>query len=640
MKLLFQKLLPAAAVLLFTIQVTAQDKVLRHIPAQTSQIVQIDLQRLQQFMKWEEVLQLPSMAQLAKIRESSKNREQFFTYLENPSTTGIDLSTPLYFFSHHSFENYIEGYKGLAGKISNLQQFTTWALNMNKTIALTKPGRVKTLIKDDMALIWDTENFVIVNDLMARRHRETPLDTSIINTFKGQQGDTLSDAFANLMKFLAPAIGELVAEKVTRSFDENAPMPVLDNRMLALFRQSEPIKVWNYNVIPGGINTFINPVNILTGAAGRNNGQTAIIATTSTLNFDNGRAFYSSHSYMNGQLEKFFSNTDRQPFDIGMIQNIGIQKLVGFISLKLNMQSLSELLKDQMDKNEEGGLFEKMIKNGISPSDMLTAFTGDVFIGCSHPGREKEEVPPALVAMLKISNIEAAERILNKWKADAQESDRRKNEWYGMNKDKTLVIFSTSKETAEAFIAGNGMANDKTLEEEIKANPFYLQVNMNELYTIMMRMETPKKEKEKAVAELLNNIQLFKITAGKYEQGAVSLQYELSFNNKEDNGFRQMMLMYDKIITNLLSEPETPANSYTMPREEVIINGQPRKSKKKEDAPVIVEEAEIGAINQEGEKVEMLPPPPPPPPPPRPKAVYKHTPQKETVKPGNPGKKE
>lgn len=592
MKLLYRKLLLTTAGLLFISSITAQDEVLRHIPARTSQILQVDLQRLQQFMKWEEILQLPAMKTLSERKNPGKEAgEEFFEYLENPSVTGIDLESSLYVFSHRSFENYADAFTGVAGKIKDLQQFTAWVLKMNKSIALTKAGRVKTFVKDDVAFVWDTENFVVINDIMSAFNKTSvPMDTALLNSIKPMPGDTIPEVYTSFMKLFGKPAGEPIAEEVIKSFSEDAPMPVFDNRMLALFRQTEALKVWNHNSIPGKLTALFNPMQILTRAKGTEE-KPVFITSTSVLNFDNGRAIYLSRTYLDEQLDKFFSRTNKQPFDISMIENVGLQKLVGFLTLKVNMRSLGEMFADVIAK-EEDGPFEKMKKNGIEPADLLSAFTGDVFIGCTHPGREREDVPPSLVAALKINDPAAAERLLNKWKEDAGESKRRKNEWYGMNEAKTMLIISTSKENAESFLLkSTGVANDKELEEQVTANPFYLQLNVNELYNVMIRLEQPKREKEKMLADMLSDIQQFKITAGKYENGALLLDYELAFNNKEDNGFRQMMLMYDKLFRNMMSTVSEP-QIMEMPREGVIIDGEFRKG----DIPA--------------------PPPPPPPPPP------------------------
>lgn len=635
MKRFLQKSLPVAAILVLSLSLTAQDNTLRHIPAGTAQIVQLDLQRLQQFMKWEEVRQLPSIAQLVENKDGSKDREQFFKYLEKPSVTGIDLSTPLYFFSHRSLEHYLEGYKGLAGKISNLQQFTAWALDVNSTIALTRPGRVKTLIKDELAFIWDTENFVIVNDLMTHRRKAQHIDTSIINTLKQHQGDSLSEAFASLLKFMAPITGEPVADKVTRSFDENAPMPESDSRMLALFRQTEPLKVWNSNTISGGLNTLINPAQIIAGVTGKREEKTSVIATASVLNFDNGRAFYTSRTYLDQQLEQYFSNPQKQPFDINITQHIALDKLIGFLTLKLNMRSLGELLREAVLKEgkEKDGLFEKMKQDGFELSDIVDAFTGDVFAGCIHPGNAGNDVPPSLVVALKVNNITAAEKIMNKWKEKAEAGERKKNEWYGLNEDKTLLLFSTSQEAAEKLMTSKtAVPHDKTLDEEIKANPFYMQLNMNELYNIMIRMEQPVREKEKAMAEMMSDIQQFRLTAGKFQNGSVLFDYELAFNNKEDNGFRQMMQMFDKMFRSITSSFEAPDNNIVMPGEAEVIDADAQKSSSPA-APV--EKIMIVPADPEGIK-EIVPPPPPPP---HPKARFKILTKKEAAKPKTTNKK-
>lgn len=612
MKLLHQKLLLTATALLFISSLTAQDEVLRHIPARTSQIVQVDLQRLQQFMQWEEILQLPAMKTLSERKTLGKESgEGFFEYLENPSVTGIDLGSSLYIFSHRSFQNYADAFTGVAGKIKDLQQFTAWVLKINKTIALTKPGRVKTFIKDNVAFVWDTENFVVVNDIMSAFNRTSaPMDTAVLNSIKPLPGDTVPEVYRSFMKLFGKPPGEPVAEEVIKSFNEDAAMPAFDNRMLALFRQTEPLKAWNYNSIPGKLAALFNPMQLLTNAKGTEE-KPVFITSASVLNFDNGRAFYLSRTYFDEQLDKFFSGTNKQPFDVSMIQNVGLQKLVGFLTLKVNMRSLGELFADVMAK-EEDGPFEKMRKNGMNPADLLTAFTGDVFIGCTHPGREREDVPPSLVAALKINDLAAAERVLNKWKEPGEESKRKKNEWYGMDEAKTMLIISTSKENAGSFLSkSTGATNDKELEEQVKANPFYLQLNVNELYNVMMSLERPKKEQEKMLADLLSNVQQFKITAGKYESGALLLDYELAFNNKEDNGFRQMMLMYDKLFRSMISnfsERETMEI-----QREVIIDSALQKTDipmppppPPPPPPAMIEEMKIGTIDQEGVKEEVV----------------------------------
>lgn len=536
---LFTKQIPALAIGILLLQpATAQlSEAIKHIPEGCTQVMQVDLGYLQQLMKWEEFSHLSFVQSLKEKNNPPKDRPALVDILPNPSETGIDLGQQLYTFSRSHFgEGDFEYFNGVTGKIANLQQFTTWALKMNNTITLTKPGRVKTIVNKKAAYIWDTEYFTIVSD---------PINES----------GKLFNRFENGGK---QEVKEPVFTRIAKTYEEGAIIPAIDARMASLFQQKAPVKVWNMKMKHGMAGVITDPAKIFSALI---EGEQSVSA--SILNFENGRAFFTSRTWLDPELDKLISG-NKTPFNTALAQHVQLDKIPGFLSLKLNLARLSEFLAMVPKKRKDG---MDMGRLGINTSDMEAAFGGDLFVGLLRAGDKENLIKPGLIAAVTIKDATAFARVMDSIKATLNE--RLKNRiFYAVDAANKIFVAGSSQEDVDAFVKGSYPEQDKDLLAQITGNPFFMHIDITKLYKELMLLEEPVSEKDKMFSSMLNGLQNFSATAGKYENGTLLLDYELGFVNKEDNGYRQMILMYDKLLTGMMqSGKPAEGDTLTMPVE-------------------------------------------------------------------------
>ncbi len=497
-----------------------QNQAFKHIPEGCTQVMQLDMASMQQFMKWEEFNRLSFFNELKQRAGTDKEQKALAEVLLNPEETGIDLNQQLYVFSKRFYEDgEFEYYNGVTGKIGNLQKFTAWALKMNHTIALTQPGRVKTIVNRKSGYIWDTEHFAIVSDPMNETQK----------------------AFQLLQKEKIPA-NEPVFNLIARTFTEGAPAKATDPRMVALFQQNAPLKVWNMNAKHGAAGAITDPSKIFSALV---NAKGTVSA--STLNFENGRALFSSRTWFGENLDKIFSGA-KTPFNSNLLKHVQPGKIPAFLTLKLNPARVKEFV-EMVPGNWKTEF--NLNKSGISAADLEAAFKGDLLVALLRTGDKENLLHPGLIAAFTINDVAACTRVLDSLKPRLSESEKRRI-FFAVDLPNKIFVIGSSQQEVDAFVQGNYPEQEEDLLNQVTGNPFFLNINFATLYQQLLQIEKPKTEKDMRFAAVLESMEHLRATAGKYENGTMLLNYELGFMNKEDNGLRQMVLMYDKLLTGIM----------------------------------------------------------------------------------------
>lgn len=567
MKLLFtleKKIVAAIIMLLIQFQAISQSNPLfNYIPTEATSVIHADILRMYQKSS---AADLQNSFLYKLLNQHGETAGEFF---KNPAKTGIDFSAGIVVVMAAKENFFPRNRPTIYFKLKDPAAFTAFMQQMHTQKHGEVSGEEENIIRQygtdhiilseyKMSAGWNNEVAVFTElpgeyDYTDVTHVEAVVDT--VTTYETDSAIVAPDTA--VMTFNTISLAEqrkqrAMAEQKNRQllFDLLTPRYsdfFANNEFRDMLQQPADIRVWSTGGVKKPFSKIYDPL-LRVSNIGKNK-------STSLFNFEKGRIVMLSKSYPSESIKELYKGFQVSPQNGELLRKLSPGNVIGLMSVTADRKMVDGLLNFPGFKKS----FEEMsnvIPIKLDPSAIAAAFKTNMLMALLR--NEGETIEPIA---RKLGGFEflIAVPIADKAKFDAikmqlmplldslKKETPEKFEHAPVLKfnDEMMVIALTSK-TADAFLYNPAPGEAPSWIHEFSQYPVVMNFNFKKLFTILISKGKSETEKEemKTVMDTFDQVYLY---GGNYNNGAVEMNMEFRFADKEVNALGQFIKLLSTI---------------------------------------------------------------------------------------------
>jgi hypothetical protein len=346
---------------------------------------------------------------------------------------------------------------------------------------------------------------------------------------------------------------------------------ITDEHFTTAFSDDGDVHIWSHkNTLASFANKFsklapnMAQLEMLSQMAGQNKGKNESIAT---VRFDNGRISYSTLKFMTPDQIAATQRALGQGLNPELLAIVPPRPLLGVVGLHIDMGVMEDTLK----KIPSFAMIDTMmVGKGVHIMDIVHALKGDFLLLVCNPdkpaatdsaGKPKMPSPP-LYLVASITSKDAFAKIgpMIKLKdaltpdADTATTDtaHSKNPFPYYLTQNDLVVFGKRRRLTGFFTPGTGVepVGNLLLQADTRTSALNAVLDFHALADDLLgpTLNTPDaSSKDKAVLDLLHNLQTLQISVGAIRGDAMETRVELNFTDKSKNSLTTLMNMVSSL---------------------------------------------------------------------------------------------
>ena len=342
---------------------------------------------------------------------------------------------------------------------------------------------------------------------------------------------------------------------------------ITDGHFMTAFSDDGDVHIWSHkNALASFANKFskMSPnmaqLGMLSQMAGQGKGKSESIAT---VRFDNGSISYSILKFSNPAELTAIQRALGQGLSPELLAIVPPRPLIGVASLHIDMGAMEDSLK----KMPSFGMIDTMlVSKGIHIWDIIHALKGDFMLLVCNPDKPattdstgKPKMPaPSMYLVASITGKAAFEKVVSTVKlkdastagADTATTDtaHSKNPFPYYLAQNDLAVFGKRRRVSEFFTPGNALDPVGKLlpEADTRSSALNVVLDFHALADDLLgpTLNSPDaSSKDKAVLDVLHNLQSLQLSVGAIRGDAMETRVELNFTDKSKNSLTTLMNM-------------------------------------------------------------------------------------------------
>ena len=534
----FRRLLIVAIVVLFA-SCSKTNKEGKLISNNATMVLHINGKSLSNKLPWNEV-KINSFFKV--INNDSSLSTKMKLILNNPDSTGIDVSNDLLFFTQ---KDSTESYIAFEGTIKNENLFKSFnnqfiengvSSEVNGVKFISKPPYCVGFTKDKFVYVFDAPQMANSDALLKRMEQDSIVTPTL----------TTTDVSAACKAIFALKEGSSLAK---------------DEKFSKLLKEDGDIHFWiNIELLSQGISTnkMMAMVNVDKFYKGN--------IMTATTNFENGKIKIATKNYMGDDLASIYKKYSGGKVSEDMMKRIPGKDIIGLMAINFKPEVIREILKMM---NLDGLANMGLTQLGFTMDDFIKANKGDILFGISDitfktdslqknlpdehsMGSMHREPKFNFIFAASVNDKDAFNKIINAGKklSTKQMGDSTKLP-FAYNYNGTYFTLANNKENADKFVTGSGNNFDfiNKINGEAIGGYLNIQLLMKAFETEMAKDSSGKKLYDASIKIWDNAI----LKGGNIKDGAITQDVEINLMDKTTNSLKQLN-QYAGIFSEVMQE--------------------------------------------------------------------------------------
>jgi len=517
---------------------TPTNDLLRHIPADADQVIDINLGALSS------KIDLPTVINLV----GSKAKNKSFSEVQHLLTAGIDLHAHVLITQTNSNQQDSVKYTTFLIPLTDSAKFASFVRTNAKESAgapihyLHPLGKRIAVVNPHVIEGWTDKLAVLIIEAPPAHPAGTPQTAAAIHAKTAHRAAAALVGFTNI-PFLAD-------EHFTTAFSDDGDVHIWSHKNQLAGLASKLGKI-----APG-----MAQLDMLSQMAGQGKGKTESIAT---IRFDNGNISYSTLKFISPAQIAATQRALGQGLSPELLAIVPPHQLIGVVSAHVDMGAME----DSVRKMPMIGEIDTMATSkGIHIWDILHALKGDFMLLVCNPdkpatmdstGKPKMPSPP-MYLVASITSKTAFEKVASTVKlkdattpdADTATTDTAHSKnpfpYYLIQND--LAVFGKRRQVNEFFTPGKDVDPVGKLlpEADTRTNAVNIVLDFHALADDLLAptLNTPDAPaKNKALLDALRNLQTLQVSVGAIRGDAMETRIQLNFTDKSKNSLTTLMNM-------------------------------------------------------------------------------------------------
>ncbi len=495
------------------------------IPSNAAIIVQVAGKSLSAKLPWDEVKNNPL---LKEVYSDSSLPAAIKKLLDNPASSGIDITSDLLFFAMKDSSG---AYIGFEGSIKDETIFKTFNTEITENGSASEKDGVNFISKFPVSIGWNKEKFVYVFD--------APQLSQIDQLSRRMMNDSI-DITSHKQRDIGATCKSIFALPESNSMAR-------EEKFTKLLKEPGDIHFWmnteelSKSSTSSAALAMVNLEKLVKGSI-----------TAAAVNFENGKMDIKTFSYAGEELTKLYKKYSGGKVNEDMLKRMPGKDMVGIIAMNFQPEGIREFLKML---NLDGFVNLAKPTLGFDLEDFVKANKGDILFGLSdftvaadtskYLFKDEEAFKSSMpkpqanfIFAASIGDKDAFNKLVNAGKkaGGAFLNDARLPLAY--NSNGTYFALGNSKENVDKYIAGGN--NNADFINRITGQPFGGYLNIQSLMKAF-ESQAIKDSADKALYDIsLKTWESIIWKGGEFKEGALTQSFEINLLDKNTNSLKQL----------------------------------------------------------------------------------------------------
>ena len=487
------------------------------IPEDASMVVHINAPSLSSKLSWAEIKNSEWFRMFNKEKSKTDLEQKL---LDDPSTSGVDMNSDMYFFMKPSGRH---GYMAFQGKLKDVKAFEEMVKKLNEKDEIKRDGNISYIGNGLDFMTWTSDRFMMVG--------ETKMNDGYGDEYKG--AELTKDSVLNFAK-------------ATYNLKSNKSMGS-NSKFSSLLNDKGDLHIWISNSLMMGGGNVSKQISFLKASSVFEGNSTGM-----TVNFDNGKITGTSKTYYNKQLKGLYEKYLSGNLDVDMLKKIPGENVAVVMAFKCKPEGIKEFLKLLgFDGLADGYLREA----GVSLDDVIAANKGDLMLAVSDFSMKKDpeassensystsSMPGAKILFAtSINNKGAFDKVIDAVKNTMNKEGGENAGPLGGIKYEIKDNWFIAGNSQENVTAYGSSATDHPFISKISGHPFGGYINIKKITSgmdipAMVRMQGAPATDINALVNVWDDIVFY---GGEMKDDAAVSHFEINLTDKNTNSLKQL----------------------------------------------------------------------------------------------------